>query len=212
MVVGREAELGSFEEQEITLVEDRQPAVDRLAQGVEVERDDVGIGEVSGGGGEEGDVGGGGAPCSAHVEGEVALGLARAQAGRIHPAREAVRHFEFEIALPATVVDVVVVEVDRSVVVRGLPPVRALSRPRVPGHRARRQVDAATVLARGSDVDDSGAGDLTAKVPGREQRCEPCAFRLVGAEALDGLVVQRPAGKAGPLDLSIEVRGGETRR
>src|SRR5262249_55458215 len=79
----------------------------------------VGVGHVRRGGDEQRDPVLG--PCpGAHIERDVVLVVAGAQPRGVDPARQVVRRGEREVDVPAGVLQVVVVEVDRAVLLRGV--------------------------------------------------------------------------------------------
>ncbi len=108
-------------------------------------------------------------------ERHVALGLALPQPDGVDAALEVARQVDAERLGPLRVVQVVVVEVDRAVLVRGVPEVRLAARPVVARHGPGRAVGADGVEAAARDVDDGvqqrAVGAVGAReVPLRERR------------------------------------------
>ena len=173
----------------------------------------VGVGHVGGGRCQEGELRPTllplGAAWRSHEEGDVVflgavLGVARPDVRRIGAGAQIVRHGQLEIHLPAGVVEVVLVEVDGTIVLRPPPPAMLLAGPIEALHGPRREVVERAVEAVGPGVDDARGLHLAREVPGGDHRGCKVRGHRVEEEAFQPLGRHRPGQKAGAIELAIE--------
>jgi hypothetical protein len=117
-------------------------------------------------------------------------------------------HREREVVRPAGVVQIVLVEVDRAVLLRGPRPVHLGAGPVEARHRPRRAVHGLAVEPVGGAVGDALGGDVGSQVPRRHHRgLEP--GRPGGLDEGGHLGArERAVRRARAVDLAVEVGGG----
>ena len=103
-----------------------------------------------------------------HGEGNVGFLVAGAQARGVDAAPQAVGNGEREVDVPAGIVEVVVMEMDRAVLLGRVPPAHFLAGPVVARHRARRQIDDDAIETIAGHVRNSDRGDVAREVPCRD--------------------------------------------
>ena len=143
VVVGAGPDLGMVEQE--ALVVHRSPrtvAEDAVGHRGEL---DVRVRAVGDGRGEEGDRRGSAIRRRCHEERDVILARRGGHAERVDAARKRVGHVEGDARLPARVVEVVAVEVDRAVLLRRLAPVVHLAGPGDPRHGSGGELDRPSV-------------------------------------------------------------------
>ena len=115
---------------------------------------------------QHGDAGGSAAPRRAHHERQMLLmpPVRRGQPRRV-AARQIVRHRQSEVLRPAGILQIVPMEVDGAVLVRGQPIAGLLAAEVVAGHRACRQIHDAPVPAVAGHVARKGGADVAREVP-----------------------------------------------
>src|SRR5262245_12790454 len=112
-----------------------------VAEGVETGAAGAAVGEIAEGRNQEGDLRSRRAFLRPDEERYVVLSGAGPQARGVDAALQVRRHLEFEAGFPLRILEVVVVKVDRTVLLRGALEVHLQAGPVVPGHRPRREID-----------------------------------------------------------------------
>ena len=125
-------------------------------------------------------------------------------------------HGPLEVDLPARVVHVIVVEVDRAILLWRMLPVEVVAREVVAGHGPGRAVDDLRIEQIGPVVLADDGVDAVGEVPGGDDRLRECAGRAgvaplghpaLGAElhGLDLFAAQRAVADPGAVDLPVVV-------
>ena len=144
----------------------------------------------------------------AHEERDVVLVRVRADVDGIAAAAQRFGHAQREVALPAGVVDVVVMEMDRAVFVWRRAPVHLGAGPVIAGHSARRQVHRLAVQRVARDVDHALGRDRLRKIPGADQ-ASPQALRQRALMQRQRLVERQGATRqARAVDAAVVMRLG----
>ena len=165
MIVGREAVVLVV----VGIVGGGLPVGDALAERLVVQAArEVGVDLVGEGRDEIEDLGLRLADLRPHEERNDVAVRAAAQLHAVDAALQVLRHREAEVVGPAAVVQVVVVEMDRAVVMRRALPVALGAGPGRALHRARRQVDQLAVQAVGAGVLDLHRLHAAGEIPGRD--------------------------------------------
>ena len=208
-VVGGAAQLGVIHQQQIGRIHDGQRTDEQLGRARAHAPAIVRVGEVGGGGGQERHRRAWPAPRRTHVEHDPEVGAALGlQLQRVDAAAGAGRDDRGEARAPAGVVEIVVVEVDRTPL-RGRPaPVHLGAVPVVAGDRALGRIHGAAVQVVGRAVGHTIAADVSGKIPETERvrRRHVRARRRRGGLQLGRR--ERAAGQARPVDLAVEVPRG----
>ena len=153
----------------VLLVQHHEPAGKNLRRTHVGGHVGVGVGHVARGGQQEADLRGRRAARRTHGKGDVFLTATLAPEPRgIDAALQPLRAGEGEIDLPARVVDVVLVEVDRAVLLRRVLPVHLAAVPAPAGDGAGRQVDQAAVQSVGGEIGRPRRLDALGEVPGAD--------------------------------------------
>ncbi len=161
----------------------------------------VRVGDVGEGGRQERDRRACCAVCRQHVERQPVLARVARQMQHVATAAQPGGDGEGEAGGPAAILDVVAVEVDRGVILRGVPPARFLPGPAGADHAARRQVDRGAVAALRPGVGDGAATDALRKIPRRQDQAQRAGPGERVGEAVE------PAGQdRRVLDTSVQVR------
>ena len=128
---------------------------------------------------------------------------------RVHAGPRSLGDGELEVHLPSCVVEVVVVEVDRGVLVRNLPEVGLTAPPAVTRHRPRRHVDGPPVQPVGRGVRDPVGRKVPAKVPRRRESIARCLGRGALTQRLQLAGIQRTGKDTWIAYLAVEVSGDD---
>ena len=164
----------------------------------------VGVGQVGGGRGQEGDVGVALPRRRGDEERHVVVLSGPAETGGVVAGAPPVADLDLEIGLPPAVVEVVVVEVDGAVLLGGVVAPEGGGVPPVAGEAPHRMVAERAVEAAGAHVGDGGAaGRGGGEVPGRGQPRHRPRVGPVG-QGVDLAVAQSPGEHPRVLDLAVE--------
>ena len=107
-----------------------------------------------------------------------------------------------EVGLPATVVEIVVMEVDGAVLFRRKTPVQDRAVPVESGNAAGRQVNGGAVWSIPGDLSNNCPGHLLGKVPGEHVRIGSCG-RTAFNDLLQGVGIENTSDQARPVDFAV---------
>src|SRR6516164_4428798 len=131
-----------------------------------------------------------------HIDRHDVLDIVTAQADAVNPGGHSGGNLEDEVGFPAAIVEIVLVEMNRGIVARPMPPIGLFAGPARAAHRARRQVAQMAVQTVRPAVDDPVGRDLGAEVPPGQ------AFGLVGLDWLR--TVMRDGEHRGVFETAVE--------
>ena len=128
--------------------------------------------------------------------------------GGIEAAAQMARHLEDDIGLPAGIVEIVVVKMDRAVLSRRAPPIELGGIPVPALHRPGGKIDQPSVEAVGGPVANAIARHVQGEVPGPDQIGAIGGRRGLADGEPQQSGRQSAAIEAGAVDLAVEMRRG----
>ena len=134
---------------------------------------------------------------------------ASTQASSIHPAFEIGWQCPLEIDLPAGIIKVVVVKMDRPVFVQGVLEVGFLSTPVIARHSAGGHIDGLTMQTMRRSVDYILRGNLSRKIPGGDKRVTKGKRRRSALEGYQLFPTQRSLEHTWAVNLAIEMSAND---